>query len=84
MLSGPDAAATWSKLLGKEITYAGHGDFDGFEAQLRETGSPSWLTCDLRVMFQGYVERGLSKHGGPDGALCRLAWAPAENVQQLR
>jgi hypothetical protein len=37
MLSGLDAAATWSKLLGKEITSAGHGDFDGFEAQLRET-----------------------------------------------
>ena len=46
--------------LGKEITYAGHGDFDGFEEQLRKTGSPSWLTYDLRVMFQGYVERGFS------------------------
>jgi uncharacterized protein YbjT (DUF2867 family) len=60
MLRGPDAAATWSKLLGKEITYAGHGDFDGFEAQLRKTGRPSWLAYDLRVMFQGYVERGCS------------------------
>jgi len=60
MLSGPNAAATWSKLLGKKITYAGHGDFDGFEAQLRKTGSPSWLAYDLRVMFQGYVERGFS------------------------
>ena len=60
MLSGPAAAATWSKLLGKQITYAGHGDFDGFEAQLRKTGMPSWAAYDLRVMFQGYVERGLS------------------------
>ena len=60
MLRGPDAAATWSKLLGKEITYAGHGDFDGFEAQLRNTGMPSWIAYDLRVMFQGYVERGLT------------------------
>ena len=60
LLSGPDAAATWSKLLGKEITYAGHGDFDGFEAQLRKTGLPSWLAYDLRVMFEGYVERGFS------------------------
>jgi uncharacterized protein YbjT (DUF2867 family) len=60
MLSGPDAAATWSKLLSKEITYAGHGDFDGFEGQLRQTGSPSWMAYDLRVMFQGYVERGFS------------------------
>jgi uncharacterized protein YbjT (DUF2867 family) len=60
MLTGPGAAATWSKLLGKKIVYAGHGDFDGFEAQLRNTGMPSWVAYDLRVMFQGYVERGLS------------------------
>jgi len=60
MLTGPGAAATWSKVLGKKITYAGHGDFDGFEAQLRNTGTPSWIAYDLRVMFQGYVERGLS------------------------
>jgi uncharacterized protein YbjT (DUF2867 family) len=60
MLTGPGAAATWSKLLGKKITYAGHGDFEGFEAQLRQTGMPSWIAYDLRVMFQGYVERGLS------------------------
>jgi uncharacterized protein YbjT (DUF2867 family) len=60
MLTGPGAAATWSKALGKKITYVGHGDFDGFEAQLRNTGTPSWIAYDLRVMFQGYVERGLS------------------------
>jgi uncharacterized protein YbjT (DUF2867 family) len=60
MLTGPAAAATWSKVLGKKITYAGHGDFDAFEVQLRKTGTPSWIAYDLRVMFQGYVERGLS------------------------
>jgi uncharacterized protein YbjT (DUF2867 family) len=60
MLRGPDAAATWSKLLHREITYAGHADFDGFEAQLRKKGSPSWLAYDLRVMYQGFVERGFS------------------------
>ncbi len=60
MLTGPGAAATWSKLLNKKITYGGHGDFDGFEAQLRKAGAPSWIAYDLRVMFQGHVERGLS------------------------
>jgi len=56
-----------SKLLGKKITYAGHGDFDDFETQLRKTGSPmrntgipSWLAYDLRLMFEGFVERGFS------------------------
>jgi uncharacterized protein YbjT (DUF2867 family) len=60
MLRGPDAAATWSKLLRKDIAYAGHADFDGFEAQLRKTGNPSWLAYDIRVMFQGFIERGFS------------------------
>jgi uncharacterized protein YbjT (DUF2867 family) len=60
MLRGPDAAVTWSKLLHKEIAYGGHADFDGFEAQLREKGSPNWLAYDLRVMFQGFIERGFS------------------------
>jgi uncharacterized protein YbjT (DUF2867 family) len=60
MLRGPDAAATWSKLLGKEITYGGHADFDGFEAHMRKTGSPSWRAWDLRITFEGFVERGFS------------------------
>ena len=60
MLRGLDAAATWSKLLRKDVAYAGHADFDGFEAQLRKTGNPSWVAYDLRVMFQGFIERGFS------------------------
>ena len=60
MLSGPGAAAIWSRLLGKDVKYAGHGDFDAFEAQLRKTGNASWLAYDLRVMYQGYVERGFT------------------------
>ena len=58
MLSGPHAAATWSRVLSKEISYAGHGDFDGVEAQLRKMGNPSWLAYDLRVMYQDCVELG--------------------------
>jgi uncharacterized protein YbjT (DUF2867 family) len=60
MLRGPDAAATWSRLLGKNITYGGHSDFDGFETHLRETGSPSWRAWDLRITFESFVERGFT------------------------
>lgn len=60
MLNGPDAAATWSKLLRKEVAYVGHADFESFEERLRETGKPGWLAYDLRVMYQGFVERGFS------------------------
>ena len=58
LLSGPNAAATWSDILQKEIRYTGHADFDAFEEQQRKTGIPSWLAYDLRVMYQAYVERG--------------------------
>jgi len=60
MLTEPQAAATWSRLLGKPITYGRHADFDLFEAQPREKGSPRWLAWDLRIMFQGFVEGGFS------------------------
>jgi uncharacterized protein YbjT (DUF2867 family) len=58
LLSGPAAAAIWSRALGKEIRYVGHGNFDAFEEQLRNQGTPSWLAYDLRVMYEAYVERG--------------------------
>jgi uncharacterized protein YbjT (DUF2867 family) len=60
MLRGPNAAAIWSKLLGKEIAYEGHADFDRFEAHMRKTGSPGWRAWDLRITFEGFVERGFS------------------------
>jgi hypothetical protein len=60
MFRGPNAAAAWSRLLGKQIAYAGHPDFDSFEAQLREKESPSWLAYDIRVMYQGFIQLGFS------------------------
>lgn len=56
VLSGPRAASIWSGLLGETVRYAGE-DLDAFELQMRET-SPSWSAFDIRMMFQGYLERG--------------------------
>jgi uncharacterized protein YbjT (DUF2867 family) len=55
-ISGPGNAALWSGLLGKEIKYTGH-DFDQWEAGMRAR-MPSWSAYDLRMMFQGYFDRG--------------------------
>jgi len=57
-ISGPGNAALWSKLLGKEIKYTGH-DFDQWERGMRAR-MPSWSAYDLRMMFQGYFERGFA------------------------
>ena len=69
-LSGPKAASIWSKLLGKEIRYGGH-DMDAFEEQMRN-GAPSWSAFDVRMMFQGYLERGFLAEDGDFETLTKL------------
>lgn len=56
LVNGPGNAATWSVLLGKEIKYTGH-NFDQWEEQMRAK-TPGWTAYDLRMMFQGYFDRG--------------------------
>jgi uncharacterized protein YbjT (DUF2867 family) len=62
VLSGPKMASIWSGLLGKEIRYSGD-DMAGFEEQMRKK-APSWSAFDIRMMFQGYLERGFSAEAG--------------------
>ena len=58
LISGPGNAALWSKLLGKEIKYTGH-DFDQWENGMRAR-MPNWSAFDLRMMLQGYFDRGFA------------------------
>jgi uncharacterized protein YbjT (DUF2867 family) len=58
LISGPGNAATWSKLLGREIKYTGH-NFDQWERQMRAS-APAWTAFDLRTMFQGFFDRGFA------------------------
>ena len=58
LISGHGNAATWSKLLGREIKYTGH-NFDQWEQQMRGK-APSWTAFDLRMMFQGFFDRGFA------------------------
>jgi uncharacterized protein YbjT (DUF2867 family) len=70
VISGAAAAAIWSKALGKEIKYAGH-DMDRFEKQMGEK-APAWSAFDIRMMFQGYIERGFIAEDGDMDTLTRL------------
>jgi uncharacterized protein YbjT (DUF2867 family) len=70
IVSGLGAAAIWSKVLGKEIKYAGH-DLDAFEKQMRNN-APAWSAFDIRMMFQGYIERGFAAEDGDLGTLTTL------------
>ena len=71
VLSGPKVASIWSSLLGKEVRYPGE-DMDAFEAQMRSQQAPSWSAFDIRMMFQGYLERGFVADEGDLEALTRL------------
>ena len=62
VLSGPKIASIWSAALGRSTRYAGH-DMDAFEKQTRER-APSWSAFDIRMMFQGYLERGFVAEKG--------------------
>jgi uncharacterized protein YbjT (DUF2867 family) len=70
VLSGPKMASIWSGLLGKEIRYSGD-DMDEFEEQMRKL-TPSWSAFDIRMMFQGYLERGFAAEAGDVGTLTEL------------
>jgi len=70
MISGPGNAALWGELLGKEIQYTGH-DFDQWEQAMR-VRMPNWSAYDLRMMFQGYFDRGFGSTETEVGRLTRL------------
>jgi uncharacterized protein YbjT (DUF2867 family) len=70
VLSGPTMASIWSGLLGKEIRYSGD-DMDAFEEQMRKR-APSWSAFDIRMMFQGYLERGFVAETGDVETLTNL------------
>jgi uncharacterized protein YbjT (DUF2867 family) len=70
IISGPKAASIWSEVLGKEIKYAGD-NLDTFEEQMRKH-APSWAAFDIRMMFQGYLERGFAAEDGDAATLTEL------------
>jgi len=70
VLSGPKVASIWSGLLGKEIRYPGD-NMDAFEEQMRKQ-APSWSAFDIRMMFQGYLERGFVAEPGDLETLTEL------------
>jgi uncharacterized protein YbjT (DUF2867 family) len=81
VLSGPQMASIWSRLLGREIRYSGH-DMDAFEEQMRER-APSWSAFDIRMMFQGYLERGFVAEKGDVETLTNLLGHPPRRYEDF-
>ena len=81
ILSGKKIASIWSGLLGKEIRYPGE-DLDSFEEQTRKS-APSWSAFDIRMMFQGYLERGFVAEDGDIEILTNLLGHPPRRYEDF-
>ena len=81
VLSGAKVASIWSELLGKEIRYPGE-DLDAFEEQMRKS-APSWSAFDIRMMFQGYLERGFAAEDGDVETLTKLLGHPPRRYEEF-
>lgn len=81
LITGPGNAATWGKLLGRDVQYGGH-DFDGFEDYLRSY-LPPWNAFDVRKMFQGFFDRGLTTSEDQVSRLSQLLGRPPRSYQEF-
>jgi uncharacterized protein YbjT (DUF2867 family) len=81
ILSGKKIASIWSGLLGKQIGYPGE-DLDAFEEQMRNS-APSWSAFDIRMMFQGYLERGFVAENGDVETLTSLLRHPPRRYENF-
>jgi len=81
ILSGKKIASIWGGVLGKEIKYPGE-DLDSFEETMRQS-APSWSAFDIRMMFQGYLERGFAAEDGDIETLTKLLVHPPRRYEDF-
>ena len=80
-LSGPKAAAIWGGLLGREVRYGGEA-LDAWENTMRQS-APAWMAFDMRMMFQGYLERGFAAGEGDVEAVTTLLGHPPRRYEDF-
>ena len=73
-LTGADAAAIWTDVLGRPIAYPGD-DTAGFEKNLRAF-MPSWMALDMRLMAERFLTDGMVPDAGDVDRLTTLLGRP--------
>ena len=73
-LTGADAAATWSSVLGRPIAYGGD-DTAGFEQNLRQF-MPAWMAYDMRLMAGRFISDGMVPEAGDVARLAAMLGRP--------
>jgi uncharacterized protein YbjT (DUF2867 family) len=80
-LTGASAAAIWSEVLGRKITYPGD-DTAGFEKNLRQL-MPSWMAFDMRVMSERFLTEGMVPEAGDVERLTKLLGRPLRSYRDF-
>lgn len=80
-LTGDDAAAIWSDVLGRAIAYPG-ADLAGFEQNLRQF-MPPWMAFDMRLMGERFVSNGMVPEQGDVARLTALLGRPLRTYRDF-
>lgn len=80
-LTGADAAAIWSDVLGRSIIYPGD-DVAAFEQNLRQF-MPPWMAFDMRLMGERFVSDGMVPEHGDVDRLTKLLGRPLRTYREF-
>jgi len=80
-LTGADAAAVWTQVLGRPIAYPGD-DLAAFERNLRGF-MPSWMAFDMRLMGERFVGDGMVPAAGDVERLTALLGRPLRTYRDF-
>ena len=79
-LTGADAAAIWSGVLGRPIAYGGD-DTAGFERNLRNV-MPAWMAYDMRLMAERFQSDGMLPEAGDVARLTARLGRPLRTYRE--
>lgn len=78
-LTGADAAAIWTEVLGRTIAFPGN-DTAGFEQNLRQF-MPSWMAFDMRLMAERFLTDGMLPDAGDVDRLTTMLGRPLRSYR---
>ncbi|POO48734.1 NmrA family transcriptional regulator (plasmid) [Agrobacterium rosae] len=80
-LTGPNVAAIWSEVLGRDIVYGGD-DPGGFEQNMASF-MPKWTAYEMRLMAERYVTDGMIPNEGDVERLVAMLKRPLHSYREF-
>ncbi|MGV1873693.1 SDR family oxidoreductase [Agrobacterium rosae] len=80
-LTGPNVAAIWSEVLGRDIVYGGD-DPRGFEQNMASF-MPKWTAYEMRLMAERYVTDGMIPNEGDVERLVAMLKRPLHSYREF-